>query len=293
MFNALLKEFANQSSLSVTKSGLNLYFSVFIALFYNQTLWRLITDLYSPNTLYNVIFLFSFLVLLTGCINIIVSFFSLPRLHKPALITILLSTALVSYFMESYGVLIDQTMIQNAVETNTGEVFELININLILHFILSGIIPALIICFVRVRYQSLKKSLGYSSVTIVLTAFVIVIAIGSFYKDYSMTFRDNREIRYLATPTNYLYYSVRYLSGAYEENNVEFTSIGQDAQLKSSWQKRSKKVVSVIIVGETARAANFSLNGYHRNTNPKLAAQNIINFSQASSCGTTTAVSVA
>ncbi|MBP0685725.1 sulfatase-like hydrolase/transferase, partial [Mycobacterium tuberculosis] len=43
----------------------------------------------------------------------------------------------------------------------------------------------------------------------------------------------------------------------------------------------------------TARAESFSLNGYAKNTNPELSKQaDLINFSQVSSCGTATAVSV-
>ncbi|EKA66726.1 phosphoethanolamine transferase EptA family protein [Acinetobacter baumannii IS-143] len=48
----------------------------------------------------------------------------------------------------------------------------------------------------------------------------------------------------------------------------------------------------ILVVGETARAESFSLNGYAKNTNPELSKQDIFNFSQVSSCGTATAVSV-
>jgi lipid A ethanolaminephosphotransferase len=51
--------------------------------------------------------------------------------------------------------------------------------------------------------------------------------------------------------------------------------------------------VFVLVVGETARADHFSLNGYPRNTNPKLSAQpGLINLPNVYSCGTETAVSV-
>lgn len=49
----------------------------------------------------------------------------------------------------------------------------------------------------------------------------------------------------------------------------------------------------VLIVGETARAQNFSLYGYNRQTNPLLAQNGeIIAFKDVSSCGTATAVSL-
>jgi len=56
---------------------------------------------------------------------------------------------------------------------------------------------------------------------------------------------------------------------------------------------KSKPSLVIFVLGETARAMNFSLNGYERNTNPLLSKNNsIINFSDVSSCGTATAVSV-
>ncbi len=48
----------------------------------------------------------------------------------------------------------------------------------------------------------------------------------------------------------------------------------------------------VLVVGETARADHFSLNGYERETNPELSKLNVLNFTQVHSCGTSTAVSV-
>jgi len=55
---------------------------------------------------------------------------------------------------------------------------------------------------------------------------------------------------------------------------------------------QQKKTVLVLVVGEASRAENYSLNGYDRETNPELKKENVINFPQASSCGTETAVSV-
>ena len=66
---------------------------------------------------------------------------------------------------------------------------------------------------------------------------------------------------------------------------------GEDAVMQKA-QATSLPKLMVLVVGETARAENFSLNGYSKNTNPKLSQQDILNFSRVSSCGTATAVSV-
>jgi lipid A ethanolaminephosphotransferase len=49
----------------------------------------------------------------------------------------------------------------------------------------------------------------------------------------------------------------------------------------------------VLVVGETARAANFQLGGYARPTNPALSRiKDLVYFRDVSSCGTSTAISV-
>jgi lipid A ethanolaminephosphotransferase len=50
--------------------------------------------------------------------------------------------------------------------------------------------------------------------------------------------------------------------------------------------------VHVILLGETARAASFSLTGYPRQTNPELAAETVYRAASISTCGTATAQSV-
>jgi lipid A ethanolaminephosphotransferase len=62
--------------------------------------------------------------------------------------------------------------------------------------------------------------------------------------------------------------------------------------LGATWQKSAKPPLLILVVGETARAANFSLNGYARETNPELAKENITSFLDVHSCGTSTAASV-
>ncbi|MCD8476774.1 MAG: sulfatase-like hydrolase/transferase [Sulfurospirillum sp.] len=56
---------------------------------------------------------------------------------------------------------------------------------------------------------------------------------------------------------------------------------------------RRKKKLVVFVVGETARAKNFSLGGYEKPTNPLLGKrEDIVYLSNMSSCGTATAISL-
>jgi len=71
--------------------------------------------------------------------------------------------------------------------------------------------------------------------------------------------------------------------------NLPLKPIGQDTKIDKN--DIGKKLV-ILVVGETARADRFSLNGYHKKTNPLLEKEGLISFKNMYSCGTSTAVSV-
>ncbi|NOU22610.1 MAG: DUF1705 domain-containing protein, partial [Methyloglobulus sp.] len=53
---------------------------------------------------------------------------SIKPLFKPVLMAILVVAAVVSFFMDTYGVVIDDSMIQNLMETDYNEATELFNV---------------------------------------------------------------------------------------------------------------------------------------------------------------------
>jgi hypothetical protein len=65
-----------------------------------------------------------------------------------------------------------------------------------------------------------------------------------------------------------------------------------DAKMGPVISQATKPVLTIIVVGETARAQDFSLGGYERKTNPELEKRDIAYFSNTTSCGTATAASV-
>jgi lipid A ethanolaminephosphotransferase len=125
-----------------------------------------------------------------------------------------------------------------------------------------------------------------------LTIVTISMIAVPFYQDYASLFRNNRYVRDLIVPINYVYALQSYGKQFLPENIVRYQEIGTDAHLGPSYTQTRKRSVSVLIVGETARSASFSLYDYRRETTPLLAKQDIISFSQFSSCGTATAVSL-
>jgi lipid A ethanolaminephosphotransferase len=94
----------------------------------------------------------------------------------------------------------------------------------------------------------------------------------------------------MANPLNVLYAGSSYLS--HDVGSTIVSPLGEDASIGILARDQRKPSLVILVVGETARADHFGLNGYKRNTTPLLEKENIINFSQFFSCGTSTAVSL-
>lgn len=239
------------------------------------------------------------LPLLAGVFLILVLFFnacltlaSFRYIAKPVLILIVLTASAASYFIAAYGIVIDRAMVQNVFETDVNEAVELFSWHLVLTVGVLGLLPSIVIARVQVRFpQGLRGLLGRAGIvggSLLVAALLLMV----FFKSLAPAVREHRELRLLLTPTNTIQALHGYLRSKWS-TPVVVAPLGRDAMKGAAWKGQRRRTVTVIVVGETARAMNFSLNGYQRETNPLLAREpGLINFSNVSSCGTATAVSV-
>ena len=211
---------------------------------------------------------------------------------KPALIACILAASASAWFINEYGIVIDKAIIQSIFETDPREAGELLSWRLALFVLLTGGLPALLVARAQVAYRGglrgLGRRLGASAAALAGAALLLVL----LFKSLAPVVREHRELRYLLTPTN----AVQALNGYLRQRwrtPVPLMPIGRDAARGNRWAGQVRRTVTVIVVGETARAANFSLDGYARDTNPRLAREEgLTNFTKVESCGTATAVSV-
>lgn len=241
----------------------------------------------------------SSLPLLAGAFLIVVLFFnacltliSFRYVAKPVLIALVLIASAAGYFIAAYGIVIDKAMIQNVFETDTREATELFSWQMVARISLLGILPSLLIARANIQFpngvKGLFKRFGNAAGSMALALLLLVL----LFKGLAPTLREHRELRFLLTPTNFIQAVHGYLHNRFS-TPVVVAPLGRDAVKGVAWAGHKRKTLTVIVVGETARAASFSLNGYGRNTNPLLSQQSgLINFSRVSSCGTATAVSV-
>ena len=239
------------------------------------------------------------LPLLGGAFLIVMLFFnacltaaSFRFVAKPVLIALIMGAALASHFISAYGIVIDKAMIQNVVETDSREAFELLNWQLVLRVLVLGVLPSLWVARAEIRFgrglRGLLRRGGIAGGSILLAALLLMC----LFKNLAPALHEHRELRFLLVPTNVIQAVHGYLRSQWAQPTV-VAPLGRDAVKGAAWAGQTRKTLTVIVVGETARAANFSLNGYARATNPRLArVDGLINFSNVSSCGTATAVSV-
>lgn len=286
----LAANFEKYRVMSVNK--LLLLVSLFIVLIDNNALWSTLWSALGANPASHLVFMFSFMVFLLTLTLLLLSLFGFTRIIKPAVMVVLILSSVIAYFIDNMHVIFSVSMMQNVFETDVKEANELINAGMFLHIVVFGLLPALLVWFIKIDSGSVAKEL--LSRTKMLSVMLLAATLTVFwaYKDYSLVLRENRSIRYLVNPVYPVVSLVKYLKLKGKDNNRTITPVFQDAAKFSNVSANARKDLLVIVVGETARAENFSLNGYGRDTNPLLRKENIINYSNVSSCGTATAESV-
>ncbi|CNH48215.1 putative cell division protein [Yersinia aldovae] len=266
-----------------------LFFTLFQNALFIVKAWSLIHF----DTFDSYLFAATIPVVIFCALNIIFSLLALPMLRKSIMILFLLGSAAANYFIFSYGAVIDANMMQNAFETNAQEATALFTPRMAVWLLVLGIMPAIIVCFVHIKATRPWWYMLGLRVANILISFVIILLIAAlFYKDYASLIRNNKSIVKMLTPSNFVTGSFQFAKHKYFTSNMPLLRIGEDADKGPLIRGQQKKTVVILVVGETARAENFSLGGYGRETNPRLQKQDVTYFKKASSCGTETAVSV-
>ncbi|WP_234085632.1 phosphoethanolamine transferase [Azonexus sp. R2A61] len=211
---------------------------------------------------------------------------------KPVFTGMFIITALAVYFMDSYGVYFDRSMIRNVFETDFRESIELLDWRLLYYVLAYGLVPSLLVCLIKVERFGFRKAFYVRGTCV---GFALLLIAGSFWMTSSSLvpmMRAHKEIRYLVTPSNFLFSTARlFLAKEKTDGLIVKTIVGQDAR-RLIHSTHSKPQAFVLVIGETVRAENWGLSGYARQTTPKLAQRNVINFTDFSSCGTDTATSL-
>jgi lipid A ethanolaminephosphotransferase len=231
-------------------------------------------------------------VALTALQFFFVALVATRRTVKPLLATLTLAAALASHFMQAYGVYLDPGMLRNVLASHVGEARELLGPRLVLHLLVFAGLPLLALWRVRIAVRPWRRALVWRLGALAVAALVCILALLAVFQPAASLMRNHKEVRYLATPANLVWSAAKVaISGARGARRPR-EAIGLDARPGPAWAQRKRPLVVVLVVGETARAANWGLGGYARQTTPELARLPVVNFAQTTSCGTSTEASL-
>ena len=280
-------------SSAISTLRLSIWVALALVVLYNKPMWQALHSLVPLEDWKTGLFYLSFGVFLTAFITLLLTLVSFKYLFKPAISLLLLSSASAAYFMNSYGISIDTVMVQNIFETNTSEAGALISGQLFGYLFGLGVLPALLIWRLPISYKPFFRGLLSKVLLLAGCVLTVLLVVAPFYSTYAPIFREEDKLTHFINPTNYIYAISKYSKQRFgSKEDLVLQQIGLDSKTGPELAARPKKSLVILVVGETARADHFSLNGYARETNPKLEKQDILNFSEVSSCGTSTAVSV-
>jgi lipid A ethanolaminephosphotransferase len=287
---------ASQAATAWHPSSLLLVLTVWLSTLGNLplwlTLWRL-PELHTTRTLLGVAGL---AVVLTGVLFATLSVLVWPRWLKPAGLLLLTTATASSYFMVTYGIVIDPTMVANIASTDVREVRDLLSPAMALALLLGIVLPGLWWWRQPIGPRPLRAVLPRQAAGALLGLLVAVMVLWLTFQDLASLMRNHKSLRYMINPYNTAYAIGRHSMGEARRAQQPLQAIGTDARVARPVGTASQPPLIVLVVGETARSANFGLGGYARDTTPRLKALqqkgNLVYFPQVQSCGTNTETSV-
>ncbi|WP_293893306.1 phosphoethanolamine--lipid A transferase EptA [Flavobacterium sp.] len=237
-------------------------------------------DYKSLNGIVLIISLMILMLVLNAFVFYLIFFLS-RFVGKFLLVLFFIVNSIAVYFINTYSVIIDESMIGNVLNTKYEEASSFFSIKLIVYIILFGVIPSIFIIKAKIISVTWKKFL----ITISLTLLFILTLVFANATNVLWIDKNSKTLGGLAMPWSYTVNISLFYVHQYKKNEKEIL-------LPNATIKDNKKSVVVLVIGESARSQNFSLYGYKKNTNPLLSkTPNLFHFN-ANSCATYTTAGV-
>ncbi|MBU6141071.1 MAG: phosphoethanolamine--lipid A transferase EptA [Proteobacteria bacterium] len=258
-----------------------LAYSLITLVLYHKPLFSFAIANLDYHSLNGIIILAELVIMQVLSVFLLIMMMSFVRIIvKPICIIFFLLNAVGFYFITQYNVILDKTMMGNVFNTNLGEAGELYNPKILLCILLLGVLPSIVIARVKISTISALKRIIVMCVAILVT---IIFAYANS-KTWLWFDKNAKRVGGLSMPLSYVINSIRY--------SVSVSHNGTEIRLPDAHFTNNHQTIVVLVIGESARMANFSLYGYRRNTNPYLAKDNVVAMRDTTSCTTYTTESI-
>lgn len=272
-------------------SGPSLLLAAYLLLVANVSFWKSLWRAIGVVSISDLPLMFAVAAMLLALFWMLFGLLAWRHVAKPAWITLIALAFTAAYFMDSYGLVVDRVAIQSVIETDPREASEWLSVRM-LPYLAAALIPTLWLLRLRLRFRTWPRELVAKMLMVVVVIAVIGPGVLLNFQRLSSLARNNRQLQHLINPTTVLQSTYGYARRLVAPRPAEVVAIHTDAHRGASWSVTARPRVLVLVIGESARASSFSLLGYERTTNPRLAAIDTFNFSNVHSCGTSTAVSL-
>ena len=218
-------------------------------------------------------------MLVANAFALFLIFFFSRLVGKILLVLFFIINAVAVYFINTYSVFIDESMIGNVLNTNYSESSSFFSIKLVLYVVFLGILPSIFIIKAKIITVTVKKFLVSISLTLL---FLLTLAFANA-SNWLWIDKNSKTLGGLAMPWSYAVNIPLFYIHQFKKNEKEI--LLPDATIKDN-----QKSVVILVIGESARSENFSLYGYPKNTNPLLSkTPNVSHFNATSDATYTTA----
>lgn len=269
-----------------------LWLSLYLVLTANWPLWNELARIGggAPSNYMSTVLAMSLLTL-SGSAAML-SFTAWSRWMKPLWLLVVVLAAVVQHYMLEYRVVMDPTMIANALQTDPNEARDLMSWRMAFNVAIVVLPAAWLLWRVRVTPMRLLPKLLRNVGLLLLAVVVAVGTIVSMNRELAPLMRNNVHLRYMMNPIASLYSTGAVFIRPLFKHSGKLISITAGTTLGASYASQAKPPLFVVVVGETARADHFALNGYARDTTPELAKRGVLSYREVRSCGTNTLASV-
>ena len=253
--------------------------SIGTLLLYNIPFFNYVANNTNENTGGRILLLASLVVMML-VVNFMMTYlimFLMRKVARVLLAILLLINATAVYFIFTYSVIIDSTTIENVFNTRYSEASGFFSWSLWLSMFVFGVLPALYCLLQPIVFGKAKKMLIYCG-----SSLAIVLAIAAMNINQTLWIgQHDTELGGLLQPWSYIVNTIRVASSKHDKQ-------AEEIKLPDGKITDDEKAVVVLVIGESARKANFQLYGYQRETNPLLSQQKTLKVFQANSCATYT-----
>ena len=203
------------------------------------------------------------------------------RIMKVLCAVFTICNSLALYFIVQYNTILDSTMIGNVVNTNIREASDFIHPKIIIYLTVLGILPAMFFWRIRISPSPRLWRVAFVALSIILGS----VWLYGNASSWLWIDKNAKRLGGLVLPWSYVFNTIRYFRHETDRNRTTklLPALSIDANRGS---------IFVLVIGESARAQNFSLYGYPRPTNPLLKTQGVTALPGAQSCATYTTASL-